>query len=263
MWGEWCTVSAVIVPLLFFAIFLRHFAIFSGWDRYFIAFVTFGVLCVPCFVMCIKRITMFLGIRRLNTFGQSDAPRVQVIGPYDCLARYGTWQDVAFEPEEFLGSFSVIPPKSRLICAIIIGACGLLVFNIAWGTFIIPDLGLVRRITGSTIVFNSMTCLASGLVTPIYLRLTPGRLEIVSSGFLRSQSTIWKSYDLRQASITIDFWNSIVHICAAGQTLELSLRMIWNRKRFAYYLVLAALSTYEIPDRRSEAAIGGRHISVL
>jgi hypothetical protein len=80
---------------------------------------------------------------------------------------------------------------------------------------------------------------------PTYFRLVPGRLELLWYSPFRKRPIERTVVDLRTARVLVDLRQFVVATEAANKPLELSIALMPRRKRFAYMLFLAALSTHE------------------
>ena len=180
--------------------------------------------------------------------------RLCCIGAPEELTDYGEWSDVPFEPALFLGRFAILGRRwSRwLSVGVFVLAC-LAVIGIhieltsTWsGTDLYIDLCV------ATIIMET----AIGLLWPTYLRLVPGRLDVLGYAPLSRKPVFVDKYDLRDAKITADLRHSFVNIVSTPGKIEFGISLMRERKRFVYMLFLAAMSTFQPAPLPEDELIG-------
>lgn len=176
-----------------------------------------------------------------------EACRLCCVGAPEELAEFGEWADVPFEPALFFGRFAIRGRAWPRWLYTVIAAC---VFLTLFG------LSLYRvRLRIGGLVWAEMALalglaeVATAFLWPTYIRLVPGRLDVLGYGPLSKKPVFLDQYDLRKASITTDLRRSFVSILTKGtphsRQLEFGISLMMERKRFVYMLFLAAMSSYQ------------------
>jgi hypothetical protein len=184
----------------------------------------------------------------------SEDCRLCCVGTPEDLADYGDWADVPFEPAMFFGKFSIRGhgwPRWLYPSTVIL-------VLVAWLGF--GMLGLLGPNFQRLAFFAFMSALGiAELVTaflwPTYLRLVPGRFDVLGYGPLSKKPIFLDRYDLRDATITADLRRSFVSIVSKHgeppRRLEFGISLMSERRKFVYMLFLAAMSSYK-PGRVPE-----------
>lgn len=168
--------------------------------------------------------------------------RLSCVGLPEDLAEYGEWADVPFEPALFYGRLVIRNRSSSrwfyvgIFCASLIAGCLVTQYGLGVG------FGqLVRtKLCSAFLVAEGLTA----VFWPTYLRLVPGRLDVLGYGPFSRTPLFFDSYDLRAGKITADLRNSFVSIHNAGGGIDFGIALVRERRRFVYMLFLAAMSSY-------------------
>jgi hypothetical protein len=202
------------------------------------------LMMMPAFVW---RLVSRLGVRNFHipTSSREQLPecRLRCVGLASKLTRYGGWADVSFPPAVFFSGFAV--PGWRgfrwlLVGFVLLALVALL--GIAFRCIPQPAMGLLFVIA----------CIAVGIEEvviaffwPTYLRLVPGRLDVLGYSPLSRKPAFIDRYDLRDAKITADLRRTFVSIISPDGKLEFGISLMRQRKKFVYMLFLAAMSTHQ------------------
>jgi len=89
--------------------------------------------------------------------------------------------------------------------------------------------------------------LVVALCYPVYLRISPGQLDMFRFTPFQKQPTSCDSYDLDNARILVDFKKHLLFVDTNGQTLELSIIFMRNRDTLVSTLFRGAISSYKGP----------------
>ena len=79
---------------------------------------------------------------------------------------------------------------------------------------------------------------------PVYLRIVPGRLDILRYRFLGSKAHSTESFDLTSARVIVDANNEVVGVTEGDRHVNITYETIWHKRFVPYYILLAAISTY-------------------
>jgi len=173
--------------------------------------------------------------------------RLSCIGAPEQLAEYGEWADVPFEPALFFGKFALRGRGWPRWLSIGVAGLALLVF-LGFGWRFIGG-GVFGQVYLGFIFALGVAETATALLWPTYVRLVPGRLDVLGYGPLSKKPVFVDRYDLRQATIMADLRKSFVSIIRQhGQhtrRLEFGIALMSERRKFVYMLFLAAMSSYE------------------
>ena len=184
--------------------------------------------------------------------------RFACIGAPEEIAEFGGWADVPFEPALFFGRFSIRGRGWRkhlymiivvLVMAVWLGTqVGWFVVSFRWNPYFafITALGVAE--------------LATAFMWPTYLRLVPGRLDVLGYGPMSRKPTFVEQYDLRGARIMADLRRSFVSIVHGqgrdARRLEFGISLMRERRKFVYMLFLAAVSSYPPGPVPEDALVG-------
>jgi hypothetical protein len=180
--------------------------------------------------------------------------RLCCIGVAHELAEYGEWADVSFQPALFFGQFVI---GSRGWSVSFRGGITLLGFLVmiglnllATGDWVNPGLYIEMLV----VIVGAEAAIA--FLWPTYLRLVPGRLDVLGYSPLSRKPVFVDKYDLRDAKITADLRRSFVSIASPRGSLEFGISLMRERKRFVYMLFLAAMSTFQPAPLPEDELVG-------
>lgn len=173
--------------------------------------------------------------------------RITCVGHCGSFRNYGPFEDVAFEPAVFLVPIAPQPRRHCLDCGIAICAFALAIalkhsFGSPWWDWRGAD-GMIGAILLSCgVLFGVATRIA---VCPTYLRVVPGRLDVMTSWALSTQVSLVRSYDLSRAQVVVDLTSQVIALTGHNCETQISIALVPRRKRLAYMVLLGALSTHE------------------
>lgn len=169
--------------------------------------------------------------------------RLRCVGSPDELEQVGELRDVPFEPRQFWIPFG-LPEAAR-------------VKRWRWAVTLVAAAGALYlgcRVSGApkglaiyVLAAGAAGYLLAGVVAPAYIRVTPGRLEVIQH--LLPGSPLVRPFDLHTARVLVDLRREYIVLTRPGKTLlKFSLVFIPRRKELAYYMFLGALSSYAPPE---------------
>lgn len=94
------------------------------------------------------------------------------------------------------------------------------------------------------------------LLWPSYLRISPGRLDVLRFNNFPGGKTVTKSIPLSTAHLLIDLHKHSALITASGESTEVPFVLVRGRRRFAHCLIRAALSTHPSPPLPEDELLG-------
>jgi len=126
---------------------------------------------------------------------------------------------------------------------------------------------LVVRITGlihPSIYFNYAIGLAAAtiggvstaFVWPTYLRVVPGRLDVLRAGILGRGVRAAERHDLRSSAVLVDLGLRCLFLAKDGVTTEIAFGALASPREFAHSVLLAAVSTHEPAPLPDDALVG-------
>jgi len=180
------------------------------------------------------------------------SPRVRCFGSARRLARVlevGPIQNAMFEPVIVAAIAAVPAPKRRLRVQMIAGVLIFVAIEcIGWAFEHRP----VGNIYVMFLVSSAGGLLVGGAVFPTYLRVVPGRLDVMECGWLGRQIIAVRRIDLRDKAIAIDLNTQVLLIDAdSPKSTKIACGAIWDRWAFAHAVLMAAVSTHTpapLPD---------------
>jgi hypothetical protein len=182
--------------------------------------------------------------------------RVACHGDPPHLARVlakGALEDVLFEPRVFFGMGAFRASGHQRIAQWIAGVCVLVA--LVW-----LEGGYGRGEMGNP-YFDIIASVAGGVVLgtlafPTYVRVVPGRLDVMQCGFLGRSILSRRSIDLRKSRVVIDLSTQvIVHTDGSG-TPPIGYAAMWDSAAFANAVLLACMSTHTPPPLPDDALVG-------
>lgn len=189
---------------------------------------------------------------RVPYFPDSRA-RLKCIGAPEDLAGIGLLEDVPFEPRIHFASFIVHPRPGHAAAfrgLLAVGFCAL------WIAYLFVRTGDWAR------GFNLcvwVSCAAAEMIVswfcPTYIRVVPGRLDIIRYRALSKRVADAVHIDLRRARILVDVRKGYAKMSGEKRHV-IPLFLVLGSRRFAYHLFLGALSSHTPPPMSDEELIG-------
>lgn len=159
--------------------------------------------------------------------------------------------DVPFEPEVYWLILPMVPMRQfqptpaqrskRLRNSILGGVAGV--------AFAALFLSLPRAFTSMPATFTLAFAIIifASIVAPLYVRITPGRLEILRYSPFRSRPTSRHSFDLRTARVDLDLRRWTILLVNEERQAEIALRFLPSRRQVLWHVLLGAMSTHARP----------------
>jgi hypothetical protein len=152
--------------------------------------------------------------------------------------------NMPFEPQVFRASIAQSFTRATGIARL---ALSFPIAVLIWATF--EYVGLSSRFFAINLLlyFWIAFLLASAIVAwirPTYIRIVPGRLDVMQFSGLSWRAVRTSSWDLARARVLIDSRRGVAFVDDADESLEFSLRLMRERQGFARALFMAALSTH-------------------
>lgn len=192
---------------------------------------------------------LWLALRHLPP--ESIEHRIRCVCPPARIMRHGTIANVPFEP---------------IICsAPFVAECGGLIalsFVAAVPAFgVLYFVGRQIGVTDSSLPFTILTssflgCFAVQLLWPTYLRIVPGRVDVMRFSAIKRRGAVVASYNLRRGVVLVDLRRSLVFLGNEDGIRQLSLAMTPRKTYVVYALLLAAFSTHDPPPLPDDQLLG-------
>lgn len=182
--------------------------------------------------------------------GEDSAGRIACVGESEMLAAHGELTDVAFAPSVFFAP--VLPSAANRARSVVVWvglSVGLLIptFIASYAMTGRPyGLGIAQLVGPVALAF-----LVAEFLYPQYVRIVPGRVDVLHYAPLRWRAVRTERYNLKRARVFVDLKLSVVVIDDRERKLEFSTAFIPRGRRLAYMILLAAISTHEpgpLPD---------------
>lgn len=223
---------------------------------------------VTCFVLAMfglihlhfgRRARLHLSRELSDSPPESESsPRLTCVGHPDLLRKHGELADHPFEPEIFISTFGQPFSRNMMIaaCIVVLPAffLGLYIFSFVLDWSKQPwSEGLIFKVWFAVII----AAYAAGWLWPTYLRIVPGRLDVMRFSNLSDRPVSIERIPLSQSRIVVDLRRGAVFIDEApGKTHEISILLMKDRERFTHRLFLAAISTHQPPPLPDDALLG-------
>ncbi len=187
-----------------------------------------------------------------------DAPtagRVSCNGRPRKLARIvalGPIQDRMFEPQVFLSIGSTTSPRRKKVVQIV---AGVLIAGIAaW-----VEWRFMHKFSAPYIIFLvgiGGAMLIGSAVYPTYLRVVPGRIDVMECALLGRRIIQVRRIDLRTRAVTMDVGRQMLHIDTVQKFELIPFAAIWDRWGFAHAVLSAAICTHTPPPLPDDELVG-------
>ena len=181
--------------------------------------------------------------------------RVRCNGKARKLARIialGAIEDRMFEPQVFLSIGAAPSPRRKQVVQIVAGI--LIAGAAAWA-----EWHFMRRLTAPYFIFLAGVAgamLVGTVVYPTYLRVVPGRIDIMECALLGRRIIRVRRIDLRSRAVTIDAGAQLLHVDAVPKFELIPFAAIWDRWAFAHAALMAAVSSHTPPPLPDDALVG-------
>jgi hypothetical protein len=167
-------------------------------------------------------------------------PRVVCHGGPEFFEPFGPIQEVPFGPQVRWGTLAVEYPWRVRLLLWIVGSC-LFLYLILY----VNPLGAMRGLAGYGALGASagIILLACNLIAPVFLRATPGRLEILWYALWWPRAVRHQVFSLIDLPVVIDLRTQVIRIGPPESATWISLMLIRNGAEFAYYVLLGSLAS--------------------
>lgn len=182
-----------------------------------------------------------------------DHERVACVGTAWRLKRFsvqGAIVDEFYEPYVALVPFAMRASQLAALAGILVGCTVASALKVLTDVHpgVMYGLFYVGAITGW---FTAAT------VVPTYVRVVPGRLEVLERGMLGRRLIARTVFDLRALKVIVDLNRSTVFLVDAhGKVRELTLRAAANKDALAAAILRAAVSTHTPPPLPEDELVG-------
>jgi hypothetical protein len=184
------------------------------------------------------------GARVACTGSPEDLARLERLGPVD---------PEAFEPYIVRAANPMPSPRQRL--------ANLAAFAGAMGAGVVFGLSEVGRgFSVAAPVFMVGTAMAIATVSsrlwPVYLRVSPGRLDVVRFDLWGRAVGGVERHDLRSSAVLVDIGQSCVFIARGGVTRDVAFGGVRDRHALAHAVLRGALCRAETPPLPDDSLVG-------
>lgn len=269
VWSEKLIVAIVLGAAgLFLMPVIRGVQGIGGWS----VAVEIGLLCVMLggvaafAIVWRRRAARRLALSAANPPLESlpDA-RVVCAGTAAELAPFGPLTDLPFEPAVFWASFARPMPRRTLWWLV----AGGLIAGIVVSFTLRQVVGLRDMIVYPIWVSLALVFVLYAACWPTYLRVTPGRLELLCYSAFRRAPALVREHDLRTCRVIVDLPRRLLFmdppLTVGGQTTsaeagqpaaEYCFALVPGAERFAHRVLLGAISRYIAPPLPADELIG-------
>lgn len=187
---------------------------------------------------------------RRVTFDTLHTPgRIRLVDSREALDAMGILHAHSFEPAVFriwfVNSTPMLTNFAIVAIAMILGIGMQVIWALCFGSTWLP--GGVSHGGGFVLALGSMCYFQQS-----YIRITPGRFEILHFFSHWDFSNRRIVHDLRASEVLIDPSNSCIHI---GETAY-SFAMMFRRKEFIHHVLLAAIAPQNPPELLEDQLVG-------
>lgn len=171
--------------------------------------------------------------------------RLRVVGRREMIQGFASIPDEPFEPEVFFASFILAQPARAWV---------------AGGLVAIAAAAVVLVWKGDLDSFAVMFCVLLGWLVkafgwPVYVRVAPGRLDVMRSSAFHPRPRVVRTLDLRVARVLVETKRRTVYVQAPGGDL-LRIGIAIRGDVVARAVLMGALSTAPTPPLPDDALTG-------
>jgi hypothetical protein len=94
------------------------------------------------------------------------------------------------------------------------------------------------------------------LLFPTYIRLVPGRMDVLQCGFLGRAILSKRSIELRGRKVVVDLSTRVVTVGTGGETPPIGYAAMWDGPEFVNAVLQACVSTHTPPALPEDALVG-------
>ncbi len=188
--------------------------------------------------------------KRVADWAKNPDFRVYCSGSPEYLDTFGPFLDVPFEPRLFLASFAFPYSRLKYIATIAATFClgvGLIALTrVIWGTG--SELSFLLLWTAGGVVMG-----ITAWWWPVYLRIVPGRLDVITSRFAGVGRTACVSFDLTTGRVHVNLIHRKITIEHGDRRLEVPYLLVPRGRELVSAILLGAISTHKpapLPDDR-------------
>ncbi len=220
--------------------------------------VVAGCITVLAFVgyLISRRVGRAERARCLALIRPSDTPgRVRCVGKVSRIARILAQEpisDTMFEPQVFRGTGALKSSGPKRAAQVIIGV--VVAGSMFWAQW--HFLRNMANVHMDVMLALGAAMIIGGAMFPTYLRVVPGRIDIMECGWLGKRILSVKRLDLRTKPIIVDLNRQIVQIGDAADAPKIAFGAVWDNWGFAHAALMASISTHEPAPLPDDALIG-------
>lgn len=165
----------------------------------------------------------------------------------------GPLEDALFEPRVFFGMGAFRASGHQRAAQWIAGVCVFVALVWLEGGF--------GRGGMANPYFVGLAAVAGGVVIgtlafPTYVRVVPGRLDVMQCGFLGRSFLSRRSLDLRKQRVVIDLTTQVIVYSDGSGTPPIGYAAMWDSAAFVNAVILACISTHTPPPLPDDALVG-------
>lgn len=194
--------------------------------------------------------------RCMASIRPSDTPgRVRCVGKVTRIARILAMEPIAdrmFEPQVFRGTGAVKSSGPKRAAQVVIGV--VVALGALWAQW--HFLHHAANVHMDVIIAIGAAMIIGGAMFPTYLRVVPGRIDVMECGWLGKRILSVKRIDLRTRRITVDLNRQIVQAGDAADAPTIAFGAVWDNWSFAHAVLMASVSTHEPAPLPDDALIG-------
>jgi hypothetical protein len=187
--------------------------------------------------------------------GPGMPARVRCVGKVRRLARVLSQEPIVdrmFEPQVYRGTGAIKSTGRKQAAQIVIG--------IAVAAAVVVGQWYFFRQIGNVyldfMIAVGAAMVIGGAMFPTYLRVVPGRIDVMECGWLGKQILSVKRIDLRTKPIIVDLNRQLVQVGEAADAPKIAFGAVWDNWGFAHAVLEAAVSTHTPPPLPDDALIG-------
>jgi hypothetical protein len=159
-----------------------------------------------------------------------------------------------FEPQVFKCTLGVRPDGVRglfsiatiVAVGVLLGAIRCVMLDVSWYNQVHLPM------SAGIVVGGFLAC----FLWPVYARVSPGRLEVLSWPLFLPRPHRREQYDLRRARVTVDFVQRAVSVSAGERRWVVQWSPVRGGARLAYYTLLAAVASQAAVELPEDALVG-------
>lgn len=180
----------------------------------------------------------------------NDDDRIVCLGGPARVCTVGPLEDIPFEPKFFNASHVFRGSRLRRFATWAVGmaACAVAILVVILNDILQSSMGArLLQTLGMALVTSllmGIVLLIEGWMFRVYLRIEPGRLDILRYRFLGNEVSKTESFDLTKARVIVDADNEVIGVTEGDRHVNITYESLRHKRFIPYCILLGAISSH-------------------